>query len=116
MRATTQKVTVGRIVHVYSTKWSGPRPGLVSNVLADRCEKDAHRANVNVFADGCNDAAWLAELRKSASGNTIGGVPIFDGPADGVVLPEELEEHGDRRGLPGSAEEFRILAIWPPRA
>jgi hypothetical protein len=109
LKPTDQKITVGRIVHVYSDLWVGPRPGLVTHAFAF----GPSYANVNVFADGTLDEKWLENLRKHPHGNTLASLPILDFEKDGSITEAVLENHGvtyDRGDL-----TIRALAVWPPR-
>lgn len=102
----SQLPTVGRILHAYSTLWSGPRPAIVSNAFPGSCF-----ANVNVLFDGANDTAALAEVRRSPHGNTFPSVGVFD--------PQSA---GDRQLALDSAnprqfgeQTIKIICEWPPR-
>lgn len=125
MKLTATKPSVGRILHVYSDLWSGPRPGMVVNGPWDEPHQpvpgpgeqvmtfNGPHVNVNCFADGANDREWLAQLRASPSGNTLPSVPVFDLP-EGIplVTSEMLEKYGQLQLNIGA----RVLAVWPPRA
>lgn len=101
-----QLPTVGRILHAYSTLWSGPRPAIVSNAFPGSCF-----ANVNVFFDGANDTAALAEVRGSAHGNTFASVEVF-APLTTDERQRALEQ---ARSRPAGADDIKIICEWPPR-
>jgi hypothetical protein len=69
--ASSIPATCGRIVHVFSKHWQGPRPGVVMRPLDD------NTAAVNVMLNGAEDAGILAEFRARPEGNTI-AVTIYD--------------------------------------
>lgn len=72
----------GRIVHVYSNRWTGPRPGLVTQAWG---VSDTHQlVNVTVAPDGCNDSKWLSEMAKTGQGTSLGSVGLYD-----PLTPEE---------------------------
>ena len=97
--------SVGRVVHVYSRRWRGPRSGIVvmGPWASAQQIRDGSRqlVNVNVFLDGANDTAVLAECRARPEGNTWTSVDLFD----------ELDQH--QRDILGKQAE--IWCEWPPR-
>lgn len=100
--------TCGRIVHVYSTAWEGPRPGIViaNMIVADGPKTGAQELTVNVMLDGTRDAKVLDVFRKRAKGNTLENVPLYDQLSHeqrAAVLAENK-----RRGA-------EYLCEWPPR-
>lgn len=116
METTQQPVTVGRVVHVYSTVWAGPRPGIVVDA------GEGGRCTVNVFADGVRDRSYLAALRRAETGNTFRDVPVYDGIPAGAMhtdgehpTPRFLCDEGVRCTIAGDYE-LHLLAVWPPRA
>lgn len=68
--------TVGRIIHVYSPDWEGPRPAMVVGVNPDGS------CNVNVQCDGEVDKGLLAMVRSRDSGNTFCGLDVYDPMSD----------------------------------
>lgn len=98
----------GRTVLVTDTElFEGQRPGIVvSDPTPGEVELlkiECRHANVNVFLDGTKDGETLQSMRTRPSGNTLGGVPIFE-PMDsgiraelvskGLVRFAELTSHG----------------------
>jgi len=69
--AYTSKVvaSVGRMVHVYSTEWGGPRPGIVVST----CSGSTQLVNVNVILDSCNDHAF-----ERIGYRTLCALPMYD--------------------------------------
>lgn len=66
----------GRVVHVYSNRWRGPRPGLV---ICGWGVSGTHQLiNVNVMLDGANDTKVLAEFRARPDGNTLTSIGLYD--------------------------------------
>ncbi len=98
-----QQPSVGRILHVYSSLWRGPRPGIVVNAFPDA----PSIANVNVFLDGYNDAGVLAEIRQRPSGNTFPSCPVLE-PQTGEG---QRAAAADRYRQP---DGFFAFAEWPP--
>jgi hypothetical protein len=89
--------TVGQIVHLHGTKWSGPRPGIIVHVDSKQY------IDANIFLHGDEDQPLLTTARLSPSGTTIERVPIFAGPADDQYL---IDECGGWR---------QVYAVWPPK-
>lgn len=102
-----QLLTVGQILHAYSTLWSGARPAIVVNAF-DR----ADMANVNVLFDGANDAHLLAEVRGAAHGNTFASVGVF-APLTQEERQSALEQAPSRLF---STEGIKVICEWPPRS
>lgn len=109
MQVTSQKPTIGRILHVYCPSlWSGPQPGIVTGGPWDEPLGPDHEmhphANVNCFVDAANNPKALVAWRESPSGNTLCSIPVLDAMTD------------DDRA------RFRVYAgigrwaEWPPRA
>lgn len=72
----------GRLVHVYSNRWIGPRPGLVTQAWGI---SGTHQLiNVTVVPDGCNDREWAIEHGRSNQGTSLGSVGLYD-----PLTPEE---------------------------
>lgn len=68
--------TCGRVVHVFSNRWLGPRPGIVTQAWGI---SDTHQlVNVTVIPDGCNDRKWLDEMAKGGQGTSLGSVGLYD--------------------------------------
>lgn len=107
MNQTTPLPTVGRILHAYSTLWSGPRPAVVSNAFGR-----ADMANVNVFFDGVNDTAALAEVRRSPYGNTFTSVSVF------AALTEDERKRALEQVNPRlfGEQDIKVICEWPPRS
>lgn len=57
------------------SRWLGPRP---AKVIDSGVVQGAQLADVNVTFHGVRDATMLATVRRSASGNTFVGVPVYD--------------------------------------
>lgn len=99
--------SVGRDVHLFDPlRWDGHRAAKV--VLGpwggtpEQIRDGAfQRVNANVFLDGLNDRAALAEVRSSSSGNTYGSAPLFD-----PLTPEQRAR---------VAAEHAYWAEWPAR-
>ena len=89
--------TVGRVLHAYSKRWSGPRPAIVVNTFLS----NENMCNVNVFLDGANDSSLLEEVRASTNGNTWCCVYVFD-----MLLPAERAE---------LLEAHDVILEWPMR-
>ena len=87
----TQLPTVGRIVHVYSDVWSGPRPGLVVMSFGNEL------ANVRVFFDDVNDTAAITLLGRNRMAMSV---PVTNEPDSTRI---------------GNLRELRVWACWPPR-
>lgn len=74
--------TCGRVVLVYSNRWTGPRPGLVTQAWGI---SGTHQLiNVTVVPDGCNDREWAIEHGRSNQGTSLGSVGLYD-----PLTPEE---------------------------
>lgn len=84
--------TCGRVVHVYSNRWAGPRPGIVTQAWGVSSMRQL--INVTVIPDGCNDRRWLTEHGKTNQGTSLGSVGLYD-----PLTPEE-----------------RSVLIWGPGA
>jgi hypothetical protein len=101
------KATCARIVHVYSNRWRGPRPGVV--VCGWGVSADTQLINVNVFLDGANDTKVLAEFRARPDGNTLTSVPLYD------ALDDEQRGQLLLPAVPGPDNPPRYHCEWPPR-
>jgi hypothetical protein len=109
--------SVGRIVHVYSDQWAGPRPGIVVGGPFEESrpftDGFGQFVNVNVFLDGANDPSALAACRAATCGNTLCSVPLFD----------ELKQEDRVELMAVAPDQFgsnangirRAWAEWPPR-
>lgn len=81
----------GRILHLYSNRWIGPRPAIVVNCWPPTQESDEYRVNVNVQLDGSTDGNFLNDCRSSPSGNTINALTVHDEPPTGRTLADTTE-------------------------
>lgn len=63
------QASCGRVVHVYSNQWVGPRPAIV--VQAWGVSGTHQLINATVIQDGCNDKAL-------PQGGTLGSVGLYD--------------------------------------
>lgn len=115
LELTNQSPTKGRILHFYHpTLGYDPMPCIVvngpfnepnTNADGDKAVFGPH-ANVNVFVDGANHQAFLAELRGRPDGNTFTSVPVFD------ALDEDKRAVArERRSTAG----LGVWCEWPPR-
>jgi len=104
-----QTLSVGRIVHVYSSRWSGPRPGIIVGVERLAAGESEPRANVNVFLDGTRDAEILQLFRLRSTGNTIASM-LINSPANSDDRIQALRENqpSNNGGV--------FWAEWPPVA
>ena len=66
-----QVPTIGRIVHVFSDLWAGPRPGIITAVFGTSPDSEF---NVQAFLDGCND--------KAVACNHFTSIQIHDGDGE----------------------------------
>lgn len=100
------RVTVGRIVHVYSSEWTGPRPGIVVNCWseAEATIDSPINANMNVFLDGGNDATVLEKKRASRAWPTLMSIPVFE-----ARTPEQRESWA------AVSPHSTCFAEFPPR-
>lgn len=73
--------TCGRVVHVYSNRWDGPRPGIVTQAWG--VGNTYQYVNVTVIPDGCNDSKWVDEMAKSGQGTSLGSVGLYEPLAPG---------------------------------
>jgi hypothetical protein len=97
----------GRIVHVYSNRWTGPRPGLVTQAWG---VSDTHQlVNVTVTPDGCNDSKWLSEMAKTGQGTSIGSVGLYD-----PLTPEERSALICGPGASAASNPPRYHCEWMP--
>lgn len=71
------RATVGRILLVHAAHLQCPSPGIVVGV------NDNGSVMVNVFVNGRGDPAALANVRASASGNTMGPIAVYDALDEG---------------------------------
>lgn len=103
-----QKITVGRMLHAYSNKWTGPRPAVVSNAF-----DSVDYANVNVLFDGANDQECLAAVRGSSSGNTFPSVNVYEPmtPEQRAVMLDKTKERQDWGGVRGRS--LKVICEWP---
>lgn len=104
-----QKPTVGRIVHVYSSRWDGPRPGIIVAVKPASDPDGEILTNVNVFLDGTQDAGVLAVFRLRATGNTIANMGIHEP----LTTPARIGILANTPAMPGQGV---FWAEWPPMA
>ena len=74
------------------SRWIGPRPAKVIDARFDA--SGAQAADVNVTLHGLRDADMLATVRRSASGNTLVDVPVYNALDEGARL--ELAASGVR--------------------
>lgn len=98
----TKRATVGRVVHVYSDRWEGPRPGIV--VFGGGGES----YTVNAMLDGFRDQQALLEFRQVPTGNSLTGVVLYD-PLTPVERAAALEVTA-----PSGKFQGRYIAEWPP--
>lgn len=113
LKLSIKHVGVGRILHLYHPCLRyEPQPCIVVGGPSQEpnTNKDGSEGmwgthvNVNVFADGANYQAFLAELRRSPSGNTFTSVPLFD-----LMQPDQREVLMARRSSVGVG----IWCEWP---
>lgn len=105
---TKSALTVGRILHAYSNRWTGPRPAVVVNAF----DRD-NMANVNVLFDGANDSECLAATRQSQQGNTFTSVSVIE-----AGTPEKralaLDAAAERQWMGyGRGKTIKIICEWP---
>jgi hypothetical protein len=97
------QASCGRIVHIYSTLWQGPRPAdVLSATNLDEVEQNKVRCNVKV--DGQVDADVLARFRAAETGNTL-LCHLYDPLTD--------EQRAELLGEPDD-ENPRFIAEWMP--
>lgn len=100
----------GRIVHVYSQAWEGPRPGLVLAQVHGESHDQRQLVAVNVMLDGLRDESVLRRCRNSKSGNTL-IAPLFD-----PQTPEQRRSALAAARPCGQTCGIAAIAEWPPRA
>lgn len=97
----------GRVVLVYSNRWAGPRPGIVTQAWG---VSGRHQLiNVTVIPDGLNDLKWLDEHGATRQGPSLGSVGLYD--------PLTQEERGQLIAGPGASSADnppRYHAEWMP--
>ena len=99
--------TCGRVVHVYSNRWAGPRPGIVTQAWGI---SGTHQLiNVTVIPDGCNDRRWLTEHGKTNQGTSLGSVGLYDPLTD-----EERSALICGPGASGDNDPPRYHCEWMP--
>ena len=98
--------TCGRVVHVYSNRWAGPRPGIVTQAWGI---SGTHQLiNVTVIPDGCNDRRWLTEHGKTNQGTSLGSVGLYDPLTD-----EERSALICGPGASGDNRKSPVICICP---
>lgn len=102
-----QVPSVGRIVHIYSLFWTGPRPGIIVSVCPAPVTSGDLFANINVMFDGTTDSEMLAACRASALGNTLPQMFVNE-PLDAKTRDGLLEQ-----ARISDDKTFR-WAEWPP--
>jgi hypothetical protein len=93
--------SVGRIVHVHSPAWEGPRAGIIVGTQGVAVDSPVQYVCVNVFFDGGRDELLIQQCRARPEGNTFQSTPI-------IVNPDEAEAARERFS-------FVWWATWPPR-
>lgn len=112
-KMSTQRATVGRILHCYSDRWVGPRPGMV---VAEYATNGWSAVAVNVQFRGGVDGELLALVRGRQDGNTFESVAVYEDlsgdpdtyPAASEALKQALADTAPVAG-------FKVVACWPPR-
>jgi len=102
----TTRASCGRVVHVYSNRWEGPRPGIVTQAWGVGYGRQL--INVTVIPDGCNDRGWVENHAATGQGTSLGSIGLYD-----PMTPE------DRTSLlhppaTGQDRPARYHAEWMP--
>lgn len=97
----------GRLVHVYSNRWIGPRPGIVTQAWGISDTKQL--VNVTVIPDGCNDTAWIKEAALTGNGLSLGSVGLYD-----PLTPEERSAIIAGPGASSNNNPARYHCEWMP--
>ena len=107
MELTKQKISVGRVLHVYGKKFNGPRAAIVANAWAN-----TPHANLNIEWDTLNDHRVLGDLEVSdySCEETIGSVPVLD-----LAEGEAIDEAAIKKFGCEYANLGKVVAVWPPR-
>lgn len=99
--------TCGRVVHVYSNRWDGPRPGIV--ICGWGIGSGRQLINVNVMLDGANEPEALDDFRKRGQGNTLTSVGLYD-----PLTPQERSSLISGPGASGDENPPRYHCEWMP--
>lgn len=94
------QASCGRVVHVYSNQWRGPRPAIV--VQAWGVSGTHQLINATVIQDGCNDKALTM-------GATLGSVGLYD-----PLTPEQRAALIAGPGASSADNPARFHAEWMP--
>ena len=99
----------GRVVHVYSNRWVGPRPALV--IQAWGVSSTYQLINASVFLDGANDSRAASALTGDPKTTVL--------PVSSIGLYDPLDpvERGQLLAGPGASNSnnpTRIHAEWMP--
>lgn len=97
----------GRVVHVYSNRWAGPRPGIVTQAWGIGSGRQL--INVTVVPDGCNDRRWAYEHGKNEQGTSLGSVGLYD-----PLTPEERSALICGPGASANDSQPRYHCEWMP--
>lgn len=105
--STIQRPSVGRIVHVYSPNWEGPRAAIITGVepdSEDRCDVEVFLRQCDTQRHDCPDRVYV-NVRQLERGEVPGNAvlwqwPLFVPPAVPVPVnkAEPLTEQ-DRRDI-----------------
>jgi len=109
-RSPIQVPSCGRILHLWSDRWDGPRPAVV---IKSRIEEDRVFVDCNVSFHGVEDASLLHAARLVASGNTLAGVELLQPPRPAGFGDLDAAIHS--ADICNNEAFGRVVAVWPPR-
>lgn len=109
---------VCRMLHVYSDRWVGPRPGVVVGEPTVRNLQPGGaqcvHVNVSVTPDGSRDRQWIREAEARPHGQTLVAVPVYDPPASGAVTAAMFDRHARMLDDDNESPVLHALAVLPP--